>query len=99
MNNDRGLKELLRQADLRLVAARIRRARREALIQGKTVKLSHDELVDRMGTSSRQHIISLEQAKHRPGFELLSKIAEATGRQVEWFLDPEIEPSPFQEAA
>ncbi len=84
-----------RQADLRLIASRIRKARREAVIAGETVKLSHDELVARMGRSSRQHLILLERGDHRPSLELLTRIAEATGRQVEWFLDPELDPSPF----
>ncbi len=84
-----------RQADLRLIASRIRKARREAVISGETVKLSHDELVARMGRSSRQHLILLERGDHRPSLELLTRIAEATGRQVEWFLDPELDPSPF----
>lgn len=30
---------------------------------------------------------------------MLTKIAEATGRSVEWFLDPDLDPSPFQEVA
>jgi transcriptional regulator with XRE-family HTH domain len=88
-----------RQADLRLIAARIRRARREAVVEGETVKLSHDELVARMGRSSRQHLILLERGEHRPSLELLTAIAEATGHTVEWFLDPDLDPSPFQEEA
>jgi transcriptional regulator with XRE-family HTH domain len=52
-----------------------------------------------MGGVTRQHLIKLEKAQHRPGAEMLTRIAEATGRQVEWFLDPDIEPSPFQEEA
>ena len=81
----------LRQADLRLIASRLRRARREA-------QLSLDALAEQVG-SSRQHLIALEKARHRPRLEMLTRIAEATGRQVEWFLDPDVEPSPFQEAA
>jgi transcriptional regulator with XRE-family HTH domain len=93
------LQERIRRAPADLIAARIRRARREAIIDGETVKLSHDELKDRMGASNRQHLIKLEKGQHRPGAGMLMKIAEATGRQVEWFLDPELEPSPFPEAA
>lgn len=85
----------LRQADLRFVASRIRRARREAVIAGETVKLSHDDLVARMGRSSRQHLIVLERGDSRPRLETLTAIAEATGRPVEWFLDPDLDPSPF----
>ncbi len=68
--------------------ARIRRARREA-------NLSHDKLGVLVGGVSRQHLIKLEKAKHRPRAEMLTKIAEATGRSVDWFLDPEVDPSPF----
>lgn len=93
------LQERIRKAPADLIAARIRRARREAIIDGKTVKLSHDELRERMGTSNRQHLIKLEKAQHRPGAAMLTRIAEATGRQVEWFLDPDLDPSPFQEVA
>ena len=93
------LQKELRQADLRLVASRIRKARREAVIGGEVVKLSHDALVERMGRSSRQHLILLERGEHRPTLELLGAIAEATGRTVEWFVDPDLDPSPFQKEA
>jgi transcriptional regulator with XRE-family HTH domain len=73
------------------VATRIRRARREA-------SLSLDYLAVQVG-SSRQHLIRLEQGRHRPRVDMLTRIAEATGRQVEWFLDPDLDPSPFQEAS
>lgn len=72
---------------MKLVAARIKRARREA-------DLSHDRLGERVGTS-RQHLISLEKGRHRPRLEMLTRIAEATERDVDWFLDPEVDPSPF----
>lgn len=85
------LKEQIHQADLQLIAGRIRKARR-------TADLSLDKLAESVGTS-RQHLISLEKARHRPRVEMLSRIAEATGRHVEWFLDPDRDPSPFQEAA
>ena len=52
-----------------------------------------------MGGTFRQTLINWEQSKNRPSLELLTKYAEATGRQVEWFLDPDAEPNPFQEAA
>lgn len=86
------LRERLRLAPLELVAGRIRRARR-------TSGLSHDVIGERMGGTFRQTLIKWEKAKHRPGLHLLAKYAEATGRDVEWFLDPDIDPSPFQEAA
>jgi transcriptional regulator with XRE-family HTH domain len=79
---------LLRDAPLPLIAGRIRRARR-------TAGLSHDALGDRMGGVSRQHLIKLEKGRHRPKLETLVRIAEATGRAVDWFLDPEVDPSPF----
>lgn len=81
------MRDRLREAPLKMVAARIRRARKEA-------DLSHDRLGDRVGTS-RQHLISLEKGRHRPRLEMLSRIADATGREVGWFLDPEVDPSPF----
>ncbi len=84
-------KERIHQSDLRLISGRIRRARR-------TADLTLDELAEKAGTS-RQHLISLEKARHRPRLEMLTKIAEATGRSVEWFLDPDVDPSPFQEEA
>ena len=37
----------------------------------------------------------LEKAQHRPRAGTLSSIAEATGRDPDWFLDPEVDPSPF----
>lgn len=86
------LRERIRLAPLPLIAARIKRARKP---------LSHDQLGERMGGVSRQHLIKLEKAKHRPGPEMLLRISEATGRSVDWFLDPEVDPSPFpdEEAA
>lgn len=78
-------------APLKLIASRIRRARRES-------GLSLDKLGEEVGTS-RHHLIRLEKGIHRPRLEMLTKIAEATGRHVEWFLDPDLDPSPFQEAA
>ena len=72
---------------MRLIAARIRRARREA-------EITLDRLGEQIGTS-RQHLIRLEKGLHRPRPEMLLRIAEATGREVDWFLDPEVDPSPF----
>jgi transcriptional regulator with XRE-family HTH domain len=84
----------LRDAPLPLIAARIRRAR-------KTAGLSHDALGERMGGVYRQNLINLEKGKHRPRLTTLERIAEATGREIDWFLDPEVDPSPFpdEEAA
>lgn len=86
------LQERIRRAPADLIAARLRRAR-------KTSELRTLDALAGALDSSRQHLIKLEQAKHRPRAETLAKIAEATGRQVEWFLDPDLDPSPFQEAA
>lgn len=86
------LRERLRLAPLELVAQRVRRARR-------TSGLSHDAIGTRMGGTFRQTLINWEKAKYRPSFDTLAKYAEATGRHVEWFLDPDLDPSPFQEEA
>lgn len=82
------LHDRIRLASLPLIAARLRRARR-------MLGLSHDQLGERMGGVTRQHLIKLEQAKHRPKAETLLRYVEATGRSVDWFLDPEVDPSPF----
>lgn len=82
------LQERIRLAPGQLIAARIRRARKER-------DLSHDALGALIGGVSRQHLIKLEQAKHRPRADMLSRIADATGRETDWFLDPEVDPSPF----
>lgn len=82
------LQERIRLAPGPLIGARIRRARKEA-------SLSHDKLGDKLGGVTRQHLIKLEKAQHRPRAEMLTRIAEATGREIDWFLDPEVDPSPF----
>lgn len=82
------LQERISNAPKPLIAARIKRAR-------KTAELSHDALGHLIGGVSRQHLIKLEQAVHRPRAGLLVRIAEATDRPVDWFLDPEVDPSPF----
>lgn len=85
------LHERIRLAPLPLIAARIKRARKTVVDGG----LSHDKFGELCGGVSRQHLIKLEKARHRPGPDMLSRIAEATGRDVNWFLDPEVDPSPF----
>ena len=82
------LHERIRLAPLPLIAARIKRAR-------KAKGFSHDRLGALCGGISRQHLIKLEQARHRPRPETLELIAAATGRDVNWFVDPEVDPSPF----
>lgn len=88
---DTELERLLRDAPLPMVAARIKRAR-------KTLGLSHDKLGERMGGVVRQTLIGYEKGDHRPRLAMLERIAEATGREVRWFVDPEAEPSPFPAA-
>lgn len=68
-----------------VLGQRIRESRGE---KGKPGYLSHDRLAARVGTT-RQHLIRLEHGKHRPGEEMLSRIADATSREVEWFLRPD----------
>lgn len=81
----------IRDAPMKLIAARIRRARRES-------DFTLDGLGESVGTS-RQHLIRLEKGLHRPRPEMLSRIATATGRDLLWFLDPEVDPSPFPNGA
>ena len=87
------LQESIRLAPGRLIAQRIRRARRD-------VKMTHDALGEAIGGVTRQHLIKLEKAQHRPRAEMLTKIAAATGKPVEYFLVEESgEPNPFPEEA
>ena len=79
--------ERVRNAPLALIAARIKRARKD---EG----LSHDRLAASARTS-RQHLIKLEKGKHRPRPDMLVRISEATGREIDWFVDPDLDPSPF----
>lgn len=83
------LQERIRLAPGQLIASRIRRARRDA-------GLSHDRLGAEIGGVTRQHLIKLEKAKHRPRADMLARIAEATGRPLEFFLVEEAgDPNPF----
>lgn len=87
------LQERIRLAAGPLIAARIRRARRQS-------GMSHDRLGEAIGGVSRQHLIKLEKAKHRPRAEMLTRIAEATGKPVDYFLDEGAgEPNPFPDEA
>lgn len=85
------LHERIRLAPLPFIAARIKRARKTIGDAG----LSHDKFGELCGGVTRQHLIKLENAKHRPGPEMLLKIAAASGREIDWFVDPEVDPSPF----
>jgi len=89
MSEHEELQERIRLAAGPLIAARIRRARRQT-------GMSHDRLGETIGGVSRQHLIKLEKAKHRPRADMLRKIAEATGKPVDYFLVEEAgEPNPF----
>lgn len=83
---DDELQERIRVAPAQLIASRIKRARKEFG--------SHDRLAAQVGTN-RGHLIKLENGKHRPRAETLRRIAAATGRDPDWFVDPEVDPSPF----
>lgn len=85
------LQERIRLAAGALIASRIRKARRQS-------GLSHDKLGEAIGGVTRQHLIKLEKATHRPRAEMLTKIAAATGKPLDFFLVEESgEPSPFPE--
>ncbi len=81
------LEQLLRDAPLPLIAARVKRAR-------KAKGWSHDSLGEACGMY-RANLIRLEQGKHRPRLATLERIAEATERDPRWFIDPELDQSPF----
>lgn len=81
----------IQDAPQKLIAARIRRARRQA-------DLTLDRLGEIVGTS-RHHLIRLEKGDHRPRAGMLERIAEATGKPVDYFLvEGSGEPNPFPEA-
>lgn len=81
------LEQLRKNAPLKMIGARVKRARNDK-------GWSHDVLCEKCGMY-RANLINLEKAKHRPKLETLDKIAAATGRDLRWFIDPEIEMSPF----
>lgn len=85
------LEQLLRDAPLPLIAARIKRAR-------KLAGLSHDRLGGRAGGIRRQNLIRLEKGENRPQLRTLLRIADATGRDPRWFVDEELDPSPFPDS-
>ncbi len=87
------LRERIKQAPLPLIAARIRRARRE-------LDISHDVIGERMGGVTRQHLIKLEKGRHRPKPDMLIRYAEATGKSLDYFLvEVAGEPNPFPDEA
>lgn len=79
---------LIQDAPLKMLAARIRRARRDT-------GLSLDHVAGKAGTS-RQHLINLEKGRHRPRPEMLERIADALNRPLDYFLRAEAgDPHPF----
>ena len=77
------LAEKIKDAPLRLIAARIKRARREA-------ELTLDALAAPAGTS-RHHLIRLEKGQHRPRGDMLARIAVVTGKPLSYFLNGDVE--------
>lgn len=89
MNTDNNA-ELLRRAPLELIAGRIRAARKDA-------DLSLDSLAS-LAHTSRQHLINLEHARHRPRLDMLGAIATATGVDLDYFLaEVEDATAPFRD--
>ena len=87
--SDEQLQELIRRAPALLISGRIRQARKQA-------ELSHDRLGELCGGVTRQHLIKLEKAKHRPRADMLRRIAAATDKPLDFFLVEEAgEPNPF----
>jgi transcriptional regulator with XRE-family HTH domain len=83
------LRDRIRLAPLPLIAARLRRARRAK-------GYSHDQLGELMGGVTRQHLIKLEKAKHRPGPEMLVRASDALELPLDYFLlEAAGEPNPF----
>lgn len=83
------LPRAIQNAPLRLIAGRIKQARKAS--NHRTL----DGLAEEIG-SSRHHLIRLEGGKHRPRAEMLSRIADATGKPLDFFLDEQAgDPNPF----
>lgn len=87
MTTTSAIEDLLRDAPLPLIAARVSKAR-------KTAGLSHDRLGELCGMY-RANLIKLEKGKHRPRLATLERIASATDRDVRWFLVVEADANPF----
>ena len=88
MNSEVTLEQLRKDAPLPFIASRVKRARKDK-------GFSHDQLGEHMGGVARQTLIGYEKGNHRPGLAMLSRLAEATGKDLRWFVDPEVDPSPF----
>lgn len=88
MAADTDLARSIQNAPVKMIAARIKRARKQS-------DLTLDGLGEQVGTS-RHHLIRLERGDHRPRVGMLERIAEATGKSVDYFLVEEAgEPNPF----
>lgn len=88
------LQEQIRQAPARLIAGRIKQARKASDYT------TLDSLGEAMGGVTRQHLIKLEKGTHRPRAEMLKRIALATGKPLEFFLvEDSGEPNPFPAGA
>jgi transcriptional regulator with XRE-family HTH domain len=77
-------------------AQRVRVGKRIRLARLTSNFPSHDSLARQVGTS-RQHLIKLEKGQHLPGEALLARIAQATGRDIDYFAaesDDDEEPDP-----
>lgn len=82
------VRDMLRDAPLKMVAARIHRARKQK-------GYSLDQLAEAAETS-RQHLINLEKGRHRPRAEMIFRLAEALGKPIDFFLvEDSGEPNPF----
>lgn len=79
---DYELQEKIRLTAGSALAERIKKARRDA-------GLTHDDLGERMGGVTRQHLIKLEKGKHRPRAEMLIRLAKATGKEIDYFVSSE----------
>ncbi len=82
--NPTELRERIKQISLPFIAAQWKQARFDC-------KLSHDVIGERMGGVSRQHLIKLEGGKHRPGPEMLTRYAAATGKPIAFFVPSEVD--------
>lgn len=88
------LRERIKQVSLPFIAAQWKQAKADC-------GLSHDVIGERMGGVTRQHLIKLESGKHRPGPEMLTRYAKATGKSLDYFIVPAevgATPTPFPDA-
>jgi transcriptional regulator with XRE-family HTH domain len=84
------LEQLIRDTPASVIGDRVKDAR----LDYPGGKISLDRLGLLMGVP-RQTLIGYEKAKHKPRAPMLLKLAEATGRDVRFFVND----APFREAA